>query len=126
VLNREAKMTEKFMSRKFLFTLVLLAIGFSVDFFTDRGLSTNLKELIIYLGGIYVVGNSMSKTAEVIKSRGAARPDSIDPAAFQRVLGQLDQSLGEIQQGQQAIIQNVSISNQALGQITKKISSPLK
>lgn len=59
----------KFLSRKLLFILLLLAMGFSIDFFTERGLSENLLELMKWLGGTYVLGNVGTELSRSISSK---------------------------------------------------------
>lgn len=110
----------KMGGRKLVFTFILLALGFSVDFFTERGLSSNLKELIIYLGGIYIFGNGVSKVTGVL----AAKKQEADTSpAHEEINAQLEEiknvvSLGN--QGTGEVLKNIELTNRAMAELMKR------
>ena len=61
--------SKKYLSRKFLFAAALVVAGVLIDLKTDRGLSSNLKELFLYFGGIFVAGNIAHRAVDAYKDK---------------------------------------------------------
>lgn len=54
-------MIEKLGGRKFFGTLLLILLGIAVEILAPKGLTDNVLNLLMSLGGTYIVGNVVNK-----------------------------------------------------------------
>lgn len=110
-------MFAKLGGRKLVFTLLAISVGVAVDLFTERGLSQNLKELLIFVGGIYTIGNVGVNAAHAIKEK-STRSD--------KVLDALQQEMLRLNQSQEVVFNNLNTNTQATGEILRRVGGPAK
>lgn len=107
--------------RKLLFTLLAVGVGVTVDLCTDRGLSPQLKDLLIYVGAIYTAGNIGTKTAEALRARNEAKgAQSQDKVNL--VLDQVQQEMLKLNQNQELVYGNLHTNTQATAEILNRIA----
>lgn len=109
---------DKMGGRKLLFLLVALTVGTVVDIKAQGGLSSNLKDLIIALGAMYVCGNVAAKSAEVVKVVKESKKSTRDQDAMQELIRKMQ----TVEAGQQEVYANLSTNTLATGEILKRIS----
>lgn len=107
-------MFEKLGGRKLIFMVLAMAVGVVVDLKTDNGLSTNLKDLIIYVGAIYTVGNVGSKVSTALKEKNTKE--------VQLQVDQIAQEMRILNESQNTVFQTLQTNNQATGEILNRIS----
>lgn len=118
-------MFEKLGGRKLVFTIIAVGTGVAVDLLTERGLSPQLKDLLIYVGAIYTVGNVGTKTAEALKARKEAVGAEIE-AKVNRTLDGLQQEMLKLNQNQEAVYGNLNTNTQATAEILNRIAGVQK
>lgn len=110
------RLLDKLGGRKLIFVIISLLVGTIVDLKAPGGLSSNLKDLIIALGAMYVCGNVLNKSAEVVKSVKEGKATS--PTGMQELI----EKVSSIQQGQAEVYQNLSTNTLATGEILKRVN----
>jgi len=110
------KLYEALGGRKFIFMLILLAIGLTVDMYTARGLSETFKELMIFLAAIYVTGNGVSKITNSVKEGMKAKAKS------DKVPKDLEKNVTALVQYNDAILNSAQLTNQGVSEIIKKLA----
>lgn len=100
---------KKLASRKFIVIAVMLAAGIIIDLLTERGLSGQLKELMIYLSGTYIVGNGLSAISDGVKNRIGQKEVDI-----------LKQGMVTLDQQQQQLAGVMEKTNEALSKVIRR------
>ena len=98
-------------SRKLWFTIAALIIGTVVDLKTERGLSDNLRQLLLYLAGLYVFGNNLSAGVFAFKEKSKVKDTTVDA---------LVNDMGLLQANQRALEQAAVQTNRALETLLKQ------
>jgi hypothetical protein len=103
----------KITSRKFIAFILVMGVGTAIDLHTDRGLSGNLLNLLMFLTAMYTTGNVVAK--EVDRRRAAsvqetAQETPVDPANDQYI------------QYLEAILESNRVTQQALSQIIERFN----
>lgn len=110
-------MKENLTSRKFLVTLSLIIIAAAVDILGKNGLSENLKEVIIYLGAVFMGGNMVEHVSGAIKTKFSS---SLNESS------ESDQPAQAIDEGQLDRINNLESSNSVIIETIKQMQGTLK
>ena len=90
-------MFDKLGGRKFVALVLLIGAGVAVDILAPKGLSSNLMNLMVIMGGVYVGGNVLRAGVDKIKvSRKTGEIKGIK---------ELQEALREVQVGQNTLVQ---------------------
>jgi hypothetical protein len=121
-------MLEKIGGRKFFFTILFIGVGFCIDMFTERGLSKNVLDLIVYLGGIFVFGNSVEHIAKATSAKKELtnKTDSVNIVDVSRneldaVFTELNNKVLMSNSYSEAILDSLKITNDAVAKIVSSI-----
>ena len=109
---------DKIGGRKFIITVILLISGAVIDIYTDRGLSTNYKELMIFLAAIYITGNGIGVVSDAIKKKVTTQNNS-SKSNFK----QIEDNVSNLLQYQDHILKTVQLNTQGLSEIVTKLSN---
>lgn len=105
---------ERLGGRKLVFMLLAIGAGVCIDLYSERGLSANLKELMIYVGGLYILGNVGSKTANAVREKNTASKKELESLRLQ---------MEQLNANQNAVYQSINTNTEATTQILKTITS---
>lgn len=110
-ITTENSILTKLGGRKFLFMLVLLVVGIVIDLFTQRGLSDNFKEVMIYLAAIYIAGNGLGKVSDIFKTKKDVTTDIIQP---------VNDDTKDILRYQETILNAIQLNTKGLSELIGK------
>lgn len=111
------KIFEKIGGRKFIFMVIAVVVGLVVDLNSANGLSTNLKDLIIYVGAIYALGNVGSHAAAAYKNKEGGKANEI---------AELKAAMQQLNENQNIVFENLSTNTTATGEILRRIQGATK
>ena len=94
-------MINKLGGRKFLVGTMLVVVGVAVDMIATGGLSSNLVDLLKFIGVGFYLGNGIEHIADAAKKK---KPKIVNDTA------KMEKILAEIQQAQIVISQQVEVA----------------
>ena len=106
--------------RKIYAALLILAIAVLLDVFTKTGLSSNLKEILLGVFSVFVVGNGVEYAAETVKSKYELENPQQDQAVEPKNDMDTELILDKLQKNQEEITQHLTINTQAITELIKR------
>jgi len=110
-------MIEKLGGRKIFLGMLVVAIGVVVDSVAKNGLSTNLLELLKFIGVGFFLGNGVEHMAIAIKDKKAPEMEATDLSPVSVRLDSMSNSLNSLMEKTNSIVDANSTTQKGISYI---------
>lgn len=102
-------MFKKLGGRKLVAALIVVAAGLAVDLLTERGLSSSLKELLMFAAGMYTMGNVGKSAAEALRAKKEEK--------LSKIVDTVQQDVTKLNQNHVDLYNSITTNNQAVSKL---------
>lgn len=108
--------------RKIIVGTVLVLVGVAVDMFAKNGLSTNLLELLKFIGVGFYLGNGLEHVAVAVKKK---KPAQVTGTAEAKVdLAPVSEKLDRLERSSKVLNEQIAVNQQQAAFIIDKAFGP--